>query len=152
MTGWGKKKKKIHRCPNPDFCFGPFLPPSIVHMCMQSIQLEQNQLQIAAHAEDASWPTRDEKKRNPQMREDRDRPRWHARRPRFLSVLTVLWGWPARLKRGACNLQPYRSFPCHTVLFSVLSSALCSGPGVEAQRIGGPDQPRPTHWPADDRR
>lgn len=36
--GSGKKtKKKKYRYPNPNFCFGPFLPPS---MRMQSIQLE----------------------------------------------------------------------------------------------------------------
>lgn len=59
--GFGKQEqvKKTIAVPIQTFALAHFC---IRPMCMQSIQLQQDQLQIAAHAGDARRPTRDMKK------------------------------------------------------------------------------------------
>lgn len=51
-----------NRYPNPNFLLRPVLPPSIVHAVYPAWREKKTQLLIAARAEGASRPRRDENK------------------------------------------------------------------------------------------
>lgn len=146
---WGKHKTERGRkniaIPIQTFASARF---ASVHCACSLSSLKKNQLQIAAHAEDASRPTRDENKQTTNEKDMQDAPDFEC--------ADCTLEWSARLKRGAVTSSRTVAFRvillyCFPYLISSTKGGrrasdifFCLAAGGGAQRIDGPDQPRPT--------